>query len=123
MTNTLIGIGFSVLAALVGVIWKMLNDRISKQSSKNDEIEKEQEAIKLLVNDIDNKIAMIQDNCTKNHRNDVTETQIRSIFKEELKEFEGRIEKQLTTTIKLSLFEEGYIKQAPGKKKNNANKN
>lgn len=125
MTQTLIGIGFSVLAALIGAIWKGLNDKVAKQSSKTDEIEIAQEGLKLQANDMENKLVAMQEACIKNHRSDVGETQIRSIFKEELKEFEGRIEKQLTTTIKLSLFEEGYIKQVPQqgrKKRNNAEK-
>jgi hypothetical protein len=117
MTQTLIGIGFSVLAALIGAIWKGLNDKVAKQSSKTDEIEIAQEGLKLQANDLENKLVAMQEACIKNHRSDVGETQIRSIFKEELKEFEGRIEKQLTTTIKLSLFEEGYIKQPPNRKK------
>ena len=105
----LAGIALSLIFTLIGVIWKS-NQKIGDEHEKRiDQLEGEhQDAMQKLV-EHRSAIESIRENCSKRQQSTVGETHIRNIFREELRDFEVRIKKELTNSIKLGLIEDGYI--------------
>jgi len=118
----LAGIALSLIFTLIGVIWKS-NQKIGDEHEKRiDQLEGEhQDAMQKLV-EHRSAIESIRENCSKRQQSTVGETHIRNIFREELRDFEVRIKKELTNSIKLELIENGYISPVEPARKRNVDK-
>lgn len=118
----LAGIALTLIFTLIGVIWKS-NLKIGDEHEKRiDQLEGEhQDAMQKLV-EHRSAIESIRENCSKRQQSTVGETHIRNIFREELRDFEVRIKKELTNSIKLELIENGYISPVEPARKRNVDK-
>lgn len=115
---TTIGLIFSLIA----VIWKT-NQRVNETHAiKIDALESDINMAIQMARDHDLAIVGIKETCKAREHTNVGESRIQAIFREELKEFEKRMKAEITTSIKLSLLEDGYIKPAPATRKRNVAK-
>lgn len=113
-----IGLIFSLIAA----IWKT-NQRVNETHAiKIDALESDVNMAIQMARGHDLALAGIKETCKARERTNVGENRIQAIFREELKEFEKRMKTEITTSIKLSLLEDGYIKPAPATRKRNVAK-
>ena len=111
---TIIGLIFSLIA----VIWKT-NQRVNETHAiKIDALESDVNLAIQMARGHDLAIVGIKDTCNQRKQTTVGEVHIRSIFREELKEFERRMKSEITNSIKLSLLEDGYIKPSQQRKRN-----
>lgn len=115
---TIIGLIFSLIA----VIWKT-NQRVNETHAiKIDALESDVNLAIQMARGHDLAIVGIKETCKAREHTNVGENRIQAIFREELKEFEKRMKTEITTSIKLSLLEDGYIKPAPATRKRNVAK-
>lgn len=115
---TTIGLIFSLIA----VIWKT-NQRVNETHAiKIDALESDINMAIQMARGHDLAIVGIKETCKAREHTNVGENRIQAIFREELKEFEKRMKAEITTSIKLSLLEDGYIKPAPATRKRNVAK-
>lgn len=116
------GIAISIILALIGVIWKIMQKQADLMEIRIDELEAENGKIMQATQHNLSTIETIKENCARHHKTDMAENDIRNIFREELKEFETRIKKEITASIKLTLIEEGYITPVKATRKKNVEK-
>lgn len=105
-----LGTAVGVVLALVVYIWKLHQSKISK-------IEAELETEKGRNDDLDKKIALIQQSCKTNHAGDVKELDIRRILKEEFDRFKLDFNASFINEVKVTLLEQGYLSAPKTKKK------
>lgn len=123
MTQWLAGIAITLIFTLIGVIWKS-NQKIGDEHEKRiDQLEVDHQEVVQRIVEQHSSLVNIQERCKQREGATMSETHMRSIFREELRDFEVRIKKELTTSIKLGLIEDGYISPVkPNTRKRNVEK-
>ena len=116
------GIAVSVILTLIGIIWKANQKQSDLHQIRIDELDQEFNNLKQRTESNCSSIEAIKENCARHHKTDMAEIDIRNIFREELKEFEARIKKEITASINLTLIEEGYITPIKATRKRNVEK-
>jgi plasmid stability protein len=116
------GIAISIILTLIGIIWKSMQKQSDTMQIRIDDLEGELGKAIQKNQHSEAMIEAIRENCARHHKTDMAENDIRNIFREELKEFETRIKKEITASIKLTLIEEGYITPVKSTRKRNVEK-
>lgn len=114
----LAGIAISLIFTLIGAIWKTNQKVNDDHKTRLEELDSSVNHISQVLVENKSAIESIKDTCNQRKQTTVGEVHIRSIFREELKEFERRMKSEITNSIKLSLLEDGYIKPSQQRKRN-----
>lgn len=103
------GIAISIILTLIGTIWKSSQKDNDAQDIRIDDLEQQQQQNNQQISQCKSAIESIRENCARHHKNDIGESNIRIMLREELRDFEVRIKQEIISSMKLTLIEEGYI--------------